>query len=164
MRRSARAIRRQRGIGTTAKALRQRRANEVHCATPWHIRRQRCESHDERREERDDHKRVTSQLVRPCAGSQAPERTDRRDPSTGVGARARVDRHDRTPGATSQLVGQQAHSGIGGYDEALAASRIDGIGSDLEHRGERERAQARYRDWWDNIGRVRFSRASTRGA
>ena len=29
---------------------------------------------------------------------------------------------------------------------------------------ERERAQARYRDWWDNIGRVRFSRASTRGA
>jgi hypothetical protein len=29
---------------------------------------------------------------------------------------------------------------------------------------ERERAQLRYREWWDNIGRVRFSRASTRGA
>ena len=29
---------------------------------------------------------------------------------------------------------------------------------------ERERAQARYRDWWENIGRVRFSRASTRGS
>lgn len=29
---------------------------------------------------------------------------------------------------------------------------------------ERERAQSRYRDWWENIGRVRFSRASTRGA
>jgi hypothetical protein len=29
---------------------------------------------------------------------------------------------------------------------------------------ERERAQARYREWWENIGRVRFSRASTRGA
>jgi HEAT repeat protein len=28
---------------------------------------------------------------------------------------------------------------------------------------ERERAQARYRDWWENVGRVRFSRASTRG-
>ncbi|MDF2695327.1 MAG: hypothetical protein K0S65_3710, partial [Labilithrix sp.] len=29
---------------------------------------------------------------------------------------------------------------------------------------ERERAQSRYREWWENIGRVRFSRASTRGA
>ena len=29
---------------------------------------------------------------------------------------------------------------------------------------ERERAQARYREWWENIGRIRFSRASTRGA
>jgi len=29
---------------------------------------------------------------------------------------------------------------------------------------ERERAQARYREWWENIGRVRFSRASSRGA
>ncbi len=29
---------------------------------------------------------------------------------------------------------------------------------------ERERAQARYREWWETIGRVRFSRASTRGA
>jgi hypothetical protein len=29
---------------------------------------------------------------------------------------------------------------------------------------ERERAQARYREWWENIGRVRFSRAATRGA
>ncbi|MBX3217122.1 MAG: HEAT repeat domain-containing protein, partial [Labilithrix sp.] len=28
---------------------------------------------------------------------------------------------------------------------------------------ERERAQSRYREWWENIGRVRFSRASTRG-
>jgi hypothetical protein len=28
---------------------------------------------------------------------------------------------------------------------------------------ERERAQARYREWWENVGRVRFSRASTRG-
>ena len=29
---------------------------------------------------------------------------------------------------------------------------------------ERERAQSRYREWWENVGRVRFSRASTRGA
>jgi hypothetical protein len=29
---------------------------------------------------------------------------------------------------------------------------------------ERERAQARYRDWWETVGRVRFSRAATRGA
>jgi hypothetical protein len=29
---------------------------------------------------------------------------------------------------------------------------------------ERERAQARYREWWDKEGKVRFSRASTRGA
>jgi hypothetical protein len=29
---------------------------------------------------------------------------------------------------------------------------------------ERERAQARYREWWENIGRVRFSRAATRGS
>ncbi len=28
---------------------------------------------------------------------------------------------------------------------------------------ERERAQARYREWWENVGRFRFSRASTRG-
>lgn len=27
---------------------------------------------------------------------------------------------------------------------------------------ERERSQARYREWWENIGRVRFSRAATR--
>jgi hypothetical protein len=29
---------------------------------------------------------------------------------------------------------------------------------------ERERAQTRYREWWESVGRVRFSRASTRGA
>ena len=28
---------------------------------------------------------------------------------------------------------------------------------------ERERAQARYREWWENVGRVRFSRAASRG-
>jgi hypothetical protein len=36
-----------------------------------------------------------------------------------------------------------------------------GYYDDLPKR-ERERAQARYREWWENIGRVRFSRASTR--
>ncbi len=38
-----------------------------------------------------------------------------------------------------------------------------GYYDDLPKR-ERLAAQARYRDWWENIGRVRFSRASTRGA
>jgi hypothetical protein len=38
-----------------------------------------------------------------------------------------------------------------------------GYYDDLPKR-ERERSQGRYRDWWENIGRVRFSRASTRGA
>jgi HEAT repeat protein len=30
-------------------------------------------------------------------------------------------------------------------------------------RKEREKAQARYREWWKEVGRVRFSRASSRG-
>jgi hypothetical protein len=38
-----------------------------------------------------------------------------------------------------------------------------GYFDDLPRR-ERERAQKRFRDWWENIGRVRFSRAATRGA
>jgi hypothetical protein len=29
---------------------------------------------------------------------------------------------------------------------------------------ERERAQSRYREWWENVGRIRFSRAAIRGA
>lgn len=38
-----------------------------------------------------------------------------------------------------------------------------GYYDDLPRR-ERERAQKKFRDWWDQIGRVRFSRAATRGA
>lgn len=38
-----------------------------------------------------------------------------------------------------------------------------GYYDDLPRR-ERERSQKKFRDWWDNIGRVRFSRAATRGA
>jgi hypothetical protein len=38
-----------------------------------------------------------------------------------------------------------------------------GYFDDLPRR-ERERSQKRFRDWWENIGRVRFSRAATRGA
>lgn len=38
-----------------------------------------------------------------------------------------------------------------------------GYYDDLPKR-ERERAQARYREWWETIGRYRFSRASSRGA
>jgi hypothetical protein len=37
-----------------------------------------------------------------------------------------------------------------------------GYYDDLPKR-ERERAQARYREWWESIGKVRFSRAATRG-
>lgn len=38
-----------------------------------------------------------------------------------------------------------------------------GYYDDLPRR-ERERAQKKFRDWWDTIGKVRFSRAATRGA
>ncbi len=87
MRRSARAIRQPRGGGTTAQALRQRLANEDHCATPWHIRRQRCASHDERGGERDDRRRITSQLVRQRARSARPTAGDEVTARRSAGAR-----------------------------------------------------------------------------
>jgi hypothetical protein len=45
----------------------------------------------------------------------------------------------------------------------LLTKEYFGYYDDLPKR-ERERAQARYREWWETIGRVRFSRAATRGA
>jgi hypothetical protein len=52
----------------------------------------------------------------------------------------------------------------GGASEELRGitKEFFGYHDDLPKR-ERERAQARWREWWDSVGRVRFSRASNRG-
>ncbi len=49
-----------------------------------------------------------------------------------------------------------------GEDLKTITKEYFGYYDDLPKR-ERERAQARYREWWTQVGRVRFSRASTRG-
>lgn len=58
---------------------------------------------------------------------------------------------------------QRAIRAAAGEDLKTATKEYFGYYEDLPKR-ERERAQARYREWWESVGRVRFSRASTRGA
>ena len=53
--------------------------------------------------------------------------------------------------------------GLAGEELKWVTKESFGYYDDLPRR-ERERSQAKFREWWDNIGRVRFSRASTRGA
>jgi hypothetical protein len=53
--------------------------------------------------------------------------------------------------------------GLAGEELKWITKESFGYYDDLPRR-ERERSQAKFRDWWENIGRVRFSRAATRGA
>lgn len=56
---------------------------------------------------------------------------------------------------------QRAHRGAASDELRGITKEYFGYYDDLPKR-ERERAQARYREWWENVGRVRFSRAATR--
>jgi hypothetical protein len=56
---------------------------------------------------------------------------------------------------------QQAIRGSASEELRSITKEYFGYYDDLPKR-ERERAQARYREWWEGIGRVRFSRAATR--
>ncbi|MBX3209072.1 MAG: hypothetical protein KF764_28825 [Labilithrix sp.] len=58
---------------------------------------------------------------------------------------------------------QQALRGSASEELRTITNEYFAYYDDLPKR-ERERAQTRYREWWENVGRVRFSRASTRGA
>lgn len=53
--------------------------------------------------------------------------------------------------------------GLAGEELKWITKESFGYYDDLPRR-ERERAQRKFRDWWDQVGRVRFSRAATRGA
>lgn len=61
------------------------------------------------------------------------------------------------------MIDQAALRAAAGEELKTITKEYFGYYDDLPKR-ERERAQQRYRDWWDTVGRVRFSRpASTRG-
>jgi hypothetical protein len=57
---------------------------------------------------------------------------------------------------------QRSIRGLASDELRTLTKEYFGYYDDLPKR-ERERAQARYREWWESIGKVRFSRAATRG-
>ncbi|MBX3229236.1 MAG: hypothetical protein KIT84_18555 [Labilithrix sp.] len=58
---------------------------------------------------------------------------------------------------------QRRIRGLAGEELKWITKESFGYYDDLPRR-ERERSQQRFRDWWEHVGRVRFSRAATRGA
>ena len=57
---------------------------------------------------------------------------------------------------------QAAVRAAAGEELKAITKEFFGYHDDLPRR-ERERAQARYREWWASVGRVKHSRAATRG-
>lgn len=72
------------------------------------------------------------------------------------------DRHRLEWLIDSLMHDQAALRAAAGEELKTITKEYFGYYDDLPKR-ERERAQARYREWWSQVGRVRFNRAATRG-
>ena len=71
--------------------------------------------------------------------------------------------HHRLEWLMDALTHEQASIRAAASEELKTITKeFFGYHSDLPKK-EREKAQARYREWWKEVGRVRFSRASSRG-